>query len=98
MPPGRPAPPTGLARRATRRGRPTGPPPGARRGPREIAAANVFTAVRDYLGRQTRPEPEMTPAARQSIARLYRADFLRFGYQPSAGTATVTAKTEAGAP
>ena len=71
---------------------------GARRGPREIAAANVFTAVRDYLGRQTRPEPEMTPAARQSIARLYRADFLRFGYQPSAGTATVTAKTEAGAP
>lgn len=55
---------------------------GARRGPREIARANDVSAVLAFLGRSAGPEPEVTPEARQVIARIYAADFLRFGYEP----------------
>lgn len=53
---------------------------GATRGPREVAAANVLTAVRAHLGRVPGPEPEMTLTAQAAIAALYADDFKRFGY------------------
>lgn len=55
---------------------------GATRGPREVAAANVLTAVRAHLGRTPGPEPEMTRIAQEAIAALYADDFARFGYAP----------------
>jgi hypothetical protein len=55
---------------------------GARRGQREIARANDVRDILAFLGRSAGPEPEVTPEARQAIARIYAADFLRFGYEP----------------
>ena len=58
---------------------------GAKRGPREIAKANDHKAVLEFLGRAAGPDPRITVAARQSIARIYAADFQRFGYEPRVG-------------
>ena len=57
---------------------------GAKRGPRDIAPANVLEKVRDHLGRKALPEPQVCEESQEAIARIYAADFARFGYLPGA--------------
>lgn len=59
---------------------------GARRGPRDIAPANVLEKVRDHLGRKALPVPQLCDRAQELIAQIYGADFERFGYQPDVAT------------
>ncbi|WP_438974869.1 sulfotransferase family 2 domain-containing protein [Roseicyclus sp.] len=54
---------------------------GARRGPREIAPANVLEKVRNHLGRKPLPEPQVCERAQDVIAQIYATDFERFCYQ-----------------
>ncbi|PWK60107.1 sulfotransferase family 2 domain-containing protein [Roseicyclus mahoneyensis] len=65
---------------------------GASRAPREVGRANDYGKVMGFLGREPRPAPDVTAEDQATIARIYAADFTRFGYTPYPATSTASPK------